>query len=196
MLRFCLVLGVYLDSFIVFAQAQVVPAWQWWALYPEADLLMKQHNFTDLIAELSWGFICAWTKQLIELHSVLHDDVWPYDNYVLNRHAAPQNKERTGCSGEAEGVWWYPPSLWQGDESLLTRATLYILCLWYSKLCCRWCCSKYLSLPCLSNDFEKNNYLRHAVLTTFIPLPSFFLTSDSNFGFCSTEKAHGCPSRS
>lgn len=43
-----------------------------------------------------------------------------YNFLLLNRHAAPQNQEGTGCSGEAEGVRRYPPTLWQGDERRLT----------------------------------------------------------------------------
>jgi len=32
----------------------------------------------------------------------------------LNRYASTQNQERSGCSGQAEGFWWDPSSLWQG----------------------------------------------------------------------------------
>lgn len=33
----------------------------------------------------------------------------PNDISSLTRHAAPQNQERTGRPGEAEGFWWHPP---------------------------------------------------------------------------------------
>lgn len=37
--------------------------------------------------------------------------------FSLTRHAPPQNQERSGCSGETEGVRRHPSTLWQGDES-------------------------------------------------------------------------------
>lgn len=44
---------------------------------------------------------------------------------VLTRYAAPQNQERPGRSGEAEGVRRHPPTLRQGDESM-TKGHLWL----------------------------------------------------------------------
>lgn len=58
-------------------------------------------------------------------------------NLSLNRYAASQNQERSGCSGEAEGVWWYPPTLWQG-MLVMSFLNLYGPHKWLW-LCCLWC---------------------------------------------------------
>lgn len=42
--------------------------------------------------------------------------VLTFELLLKTRHVATQNQARTGCSGEAEGVWWDPPTLWQGNE--------------------------------------------------------------------------------
>lgn len=128
-----------------------------------------KHTFTDLIAELSWDLCLHW---IVDTAPVVAP--WTYIDlffFVQNRDAAPQNQEGTGCSGEAEGVRRYPPSLWQGDEppriSILTVADT----------CGFSAVNDALLpyLPCLSINLEMKSSLRHAVLAMFGLCISFYI---------------------
>ena len=83
------------------------------SIYPEPDC--SDETFTDLTPELGWsvnvckkGRLGCWRLNLtFQLES--------------DRYASSQDQEGTGCSWEAEGVWWDSPSLWQGK---------WLLCWW------------------------------------------------------------------
>ena len=99
--------------------------------YPEADHpLMRQTLRIWLLSWVKDVCLCLvkWTFDTADDGYL--NIYWTYKNPHLTRNAAPQNQERPGCSGEAEGVRRYPPTLRQGDWRLATGAILYPYSVW------------------------------------------------------------------
>lgn len=135
---------------------------------------------------VSWGFMRSykWASHpapWVTVWNSSHEYLFPPD-----RHASPQNQERPGCSGEAEGVWRHPPTLWQGDWSQTCGTTLCVALMASSMML-----TIFPYMPCLSkdSDIKIKSETCHCTVSWMCCL---FLFSD--MGFSSTEEAHGCSS--
>ncbi len=100
--------------------------------------------------------------------------------YFLNRYASTQNQEGSGGSGPAEGVWWHPPSLWQGGLFLLFLISQINAV------------EDDFHLPCLTINWEHKLFKTETSL--LLELKSVLFLVVSHLHLCSTEKAYGRPS--
>ncbi len=105
-----------------FVPAQVLPCLTVMSSLSRSWTSIDETNFSDLIAESRRGrtFVLGQINKRFICSGCYLRMYWTQVFSLLTRHAAPQNQERPGCSGEAEGVRRYPPTVWQGDESQLT----------------------------------------------------------------------------
>lgn len=88
-------------------------------------ILCDETQYTDLITEFSRNKrACLDNLMLLKVTGIKPGC------FSLTRHAAPQNQERPGCSGETEGVRRYPSTLWQGDECWPLVYSFDCLCLY------------------------------------------------------------------
>ncbi len=92
----------------------------------------------------------------------------------------PQNQEGSGGSGQAEGVWWHPPSLWQGGLFLLFLISQINAV------------EDDYHLPCLTINWEHKLFKTETSL--LLELKSVLFLVVSHLHLCSTEKAYGRPS--